>query len=276
MQRRHFVNLVSVGATGALAVRSFPGLAASGRWRPDGAASLARIGVLTPASDPVPESEMWAMAPQGVSVHASRVPRQAGSFGSFAEAPHVDGAAELLAGLGLRVIVYAYTSSSYALGSEADEALRIRLETHTPGIPIVLTAPAASEALRILGVHRVALVHPPWFTDEVNDKGSAYFRARGFEVVSCARMMPARRWAEVAPAELYDWTKANVPRQAEAVFIGGNGLRAIGVIESLEKALGRPVLTANQVAFWQALRRVGITSKIPQYGRIFTMRAAQQ
>ena len=216
---------------------------------------------------------MWTMAPQGVSIHASRVPRQAGSFGSFADAPHVDGAAELLAGLAPRVIVYAYTSSSYALGAQGDDALRIRLETRTPGTPVVLTAPAASEALRILDVHRVALVHPPWYTDEVSDKGGTYFRARGFEVVSCARIMPARQFVEVAPPELYDWTKANVPRQAEAVFIGGNGLRAIGVIEALEETLGRPVLTANQVAFWQALRLVGMTSKARQYGRLFSTRS---
>src|SRR5206468_10520591 len=97
MQRRRFVALVSIGATGAFAIRPSPGLAARGRWRPDGVGSLARIGVLTPASDPVPESEMWAMAPQGVSVHASRVPRQAGSFRSCADAPRVDGAAEPLA-----------------------------------------------------------------------------------------------------------------------------------------------------------------------------------
>ena len=269
MQRRRFVKLVSAGA---LAVRPWPSLSAAGRWRPDGAGSLARIGVLTPDFDPVPESEMWAMAPEGVSVHASRVPRHAGSF---ADAPHVDGAAELLASLSPRAVVYAYTSSSYALGAEADVALRGRLQTHTGGIPVVVTAPAAVEALRILGVHRVALVHPPWFTEEVNDNGRGYFRAQGFDAVSCARITPTRQFAEVAPAELYAWIKANVPRQAEAVFIGGNGLRAIGVIESLEKALGRPVLTANQVAFWQALRLVGMTSKVRHYGRIFTIRGNQ-
>ncbi len=72
-------------------------------WQSDGAGSLARIGVLTPDFDPVPESEMWAMAPPGVSIHASRVPwselRELGQRNarSFAEPPHVDTAAELLA-----------------------------------------------------------------------------------------------------------------------------------------------------------------------------------
>ena len=41
---------------------------------------------------------------------------------------------------------------------------------------------------------------------------------------------------------------------AEGVFIGGNGFRAIGVIKALEDSLDRPVLTANQVAFWCAQR----------------------
>lgn len=272
MQRRRFVTLMGVGATGALAVRSSKGLAAQGKWRPDGAGSLARIGVLTPDFDPVPESEMWAMAPRGVSVHASRVPRHAGSF---ADAPHVDAAAELLASLAPRVIVSAYTSSSYALGAEADDALRVRLETRTRGIPVVLTAPAASEALRILGVHRVALIHPPWFTEEMNAKGSGYFQARGFDVVSCVRLTPVRRFAEVAPAELFNWIKAHVPRKTDAVFIGGNGMRAIGLIEALEETLGRPVLTANQVAFWKALRIVGIASKVGQYGKIFVRQVQQ-
>ena len=49
-----------------------------------------------------------------------------------------------------------------------------------------------------------------------------------------------------------------MPERAEAVFIGGNGLRAVGVIKALEEALNRPVLTANQVAFWQALVLMGI------------------
>ncbi len=156
--------------------------------------------------------------------------------------------------------MHAFTGSSYVLGAEADDSLRTRLEKRARGIPVVLTGLAASEALRVLGVHRLALIHPPWFTEEVNAKGTDYFRSRGMEVVSCARVTPVRPFTEVRPAEVYDWTKANVPRDAEAVFIGGNGLRAIGVIQALEGALGRPVLMANQVTFWQALRVVAESS----------------
>src|SRR6266567_6618839 len=138
MKGRHFMTLAGVGAIGTPALRSYPLSAARGsRWQPDGAGSLARIGVLTPDFDPVPESEMWAMAPQGVSIHASRVPwnREAKAF---AEPPHVDSAAEQLAGLTPRVILYAFTSSSYVLGADADDRLRARLEKRARGIPVVL------------------------------------------------------------------------------------------------------------------------------------------
>ena len=244
-------------------------------WQSDGLGSLARIGVLTPDNDPVPESEMWAMAPRGVSIHASRI-RWNGDARSLAEPPHVDTAAELLSGLKPDVIVYAFTGSSYLLGVEADDSLRARLEARACAVPVILTAPAASEALRCLGVHRLALIHPPWFTDQVNAKGPIYFQARGFSVISCARMIPARSFMEVSPAEVYDWCKEHVSEDAEAVFIGGNGMRAIGAIHALEKALAMPVLTANQVGMWQALRLVGLTAPIPEYGRIFRERVTQQ
>ena len=60
-----------------------------------------------------------------------------------------------------------------------------------------------------------------------------------------------------------------VPSEAEAVFFSGNGFRAIGVIAALKEDLGRPVLTANQLAFWYALRQAGVHAPVNGYGRLF-------
>jgi maleate isomerase len=134
---------------------------------------------------------------------------------------------------------------------------------------MILTCIAATEALRVIGAQQIALIHPPWFSEEANAKGKDYFQNQGFEVVLCARIAPERPFTEVPPAEVYEWVKANVPHKAEAVFIGGNGLRAIGTIQALERSLGAPVLTANQVVFWKALQVVSATAKPTQYGTIF-------
>ena len=271
MQRRQFFALAGMAAINTQGFASAT-LAASedSLWQPDGVGSLARIGVLTPDFDPVPESEMWAMAPHGVSIHGSRVtwkwnhdPRE------FAEAPQLDSAIDQLVALKPRAIAYAFTSSSYALGAEAERVHRTRLEKRAGGISVILTCIATTEALRLLGAQRIALIHPPWFSEDTDAKGKDYFRNQGFEVALCKRMTPERAFTEVPPAEVYRWVKTNVPRNADAVFIGGNGFRAVGSIQALEENLMRPVLSANQVVLWAALRSAGVSSKPSQYGKIF-------
>ena len=270
MDRRHFLYLTSLAILSS--ARVVDAAAHSGgqtpAWQPDGAASIARLGVLTPDFDPVPESELVAMAPQGVSIHTSRVPRNK-TAAAFAEPPHVDAAAERLIELAPRAVLFAYTSSSYALGPSADGPTRTRLEARLRGIPLVMTCPAAVDALRALQVKRVALVHPPWFSEEVNAKGQEYFSEMGFEVVMCERLTPARNFTEVRPDEVYEWIRKRVPPQAQAVFVGGNGLRAIGAIRALEETLRRPVITANQVLLWAGLRAAHVSATVTGYGRIF-------
>jgi maleate isomerase len=60
-----------------------------------------------------------------------------------------------------------------------------------------------------------------------------------------------------------------VPAAAEAGLFSGNGFRAIGAIAALEEDLGRPVLTANQVALWYALRQTGVREAVNGYSQVF-------
>jgi maleate isomerase len=213
------------------------------------------------------------MAPKGVSIHAARVRRDRREDpGLFAES--IDSAVDLLAAVNPHPIIYAFTSSSYVLGVDGDEALRTRLERVAGGIPVILAAAAAASALRAVNARRVAIVHPPWFSEETNDKGKAYFQGRGFAVLSCARLLPLRDFQEVSPAEVHRWVATAMPKEADAVLIAGNGLRAIGAIDALEKTLRRPVLTANQVTFWGALRRIERPPQVTEFGRLF--KATQQ
>jgi len=150
INRREFVASVTIAIVASRAV------VASGEqeqlWEPDGVGSLARIGVLTPDDDPVPESEMRMMAPDGVSIHASRVLWKNGDWRSFADG--APSAAELLMRLKTRLILYAFTSSSYVLGEEADNRLRSEIEKRAGGTKVLFTCPAAVEALHLLGARR--------------------------------------------------------------------------------------------------------------------------
>jgi len=71
------------------------------------------------------------------------------------------------------------------------------------------------------------------------------------------------------PPEIYEWVRRHVPSSAQAVFIGGNAVRAIGTIAALEEDLRRPILTANQVSLWYALRMAGVEVTVENYGQLF-------
>jgi maleate isomerase len=280
MNRRSFLTALSLGSGSWCALPAMAQTAGVDRhsWQPDGLGYRARIGLLTPHDDAVPESALWTMAPEDVSVHVARVLLV--DTRTFADPPHPDEATALLAALPMQAIVFAFTTTSYLLGPEGEQALKARLEQRTNGIPVLLSCPAAVTAFRTLGVRRIALMHQPWFADDEQQLGIAYFRNQGFEVVYANQMRlrglpvakpadPLRKFTELYPAELYAFTRTQVPATAEAVLFSGNGFRAIGVIAALEEDFGRPVLTANQVAFWYALRQAGVRAPVHGYGRVF-------
>jgi maleate isomerase len=121
--------------------------------------------------------------------------------------------------------------------------------------------PGPEKATELLA--RIALVRAPFFTDDFDQKGVAYFQERGFDVVHVSHMMPPvevphpNTGSVASPAEIYEWVRSHVPSSAQAVFLGGNALHAIGLIAALEEDLRRPVLTANQVSLWYALYMAG-------------------
>src|SRR5215469_7938207 len=180
-------------------------------WKPDGSGWRARIGVLTHDDNTIPESEFWTMAPDGVSVHTARVPFR--DLRTYADPPGPDNATELLARLSLQGIVYAFTAGSYLLGTTGEQALVARLEERSHGIPVLMPCVAAVAAFRALAVRRIALFHPPWYTDEWDQKGVAYFKSRGFEVIHARHFTPEIAvphpilGTEVNAAELYDWVR---------------------------------------------------------------------
>ncbi len=251
-------------------------------WQPDGWDARTRIGVLTPHADVGPESELQAMAPEGVRIHAARVPFGAMATGgvmdptiplapieAFVRPPHIDEAVSLLGAAPIAAIGIGFTSSSYVGGADAEKDVVARLSERAEGIPIIATCASAVDGLRALRVRRMALFDPPWFDSELNRLGAAYFSSLGFDVVvhrPCA--LPSSQ-ASIEPSELYDWVLAHTPEQAEAVFIGGNGFRSVGMIAALEERLARPVLTANQVLLWQLLRASGSPVKPRGYGFLF-------
>lgn len=255
------------------------------RFQPDGWGWRARIAVIAPDADFVPDAEMTAMAPDGVSIHATRVhlpsgtqlsgdePIDLAALRAYVTPPLLDDAAGLLAAGPASVIAHAFTSTSYVGGDGDDETLRARLEQRTLGIPVVTTCVAATQAMGALGVDRIALVHPPWVSDHINSIGAEYFRRRGVHVVTAVSVPLHAGPREIEVGDVYDWVRLNTPVDAAAVFLAGNGFRTVSLIDALEAELGRPVVSANQALLWAALCAADVRCEIVGYGQLFNHRA---
>jgi maleate isomerase len=233
-----------------------------------------RIGVLTPHTTVGPEAEFPAMAPGRVTTCVARLSADAGQSGTLlglralAVSPLLDDAAATLGQSDLDAIVYASTSSAYAIGFDAEEAVVSRLSLRV-GTPVLATCASAVLALRVLGAERVALIHPPWFDAAENELGAAYFQSQGFDVASSMSAALSEAPEQIEAADVCEWASRNVGSDAEAVFVGGNGFRAAGAIAPLEAALDRPVLTANQVLLWKARAEARSSFEVSGYGRLF-------
>jgi maleate isomerase len=61
--------------------------------------------------------------------------------------------------------------------------------------------------------------------------------------------------------------QANTP-DAEAVFLSGTGLPTVGILETLEQDLKKPVISSNQASLWQALRLAGVRQAVTGFGSL--------
>jgi len=235
----------------------------------------ARIGVLVPPGNPTVEPEMYRMAPEGVTLHFARMqaPPSGGPAGgaagmeerSRAYREGIDAPAATLADVRPAVVVLAHTASSYALGFGRETPLIDRITACT-GAPTVMAAHAALAALRHLGVSRLALGTP--YPEAISRQVQAYWQAAGFDLVGYHRLADVQDiYAESEERAYVLARRADAP-DAEAVLLSGTGLPTVAMLETLERDLGKPVISSNQACLWRALRLAGVREPIAGYGRL--------
>jgi maleate isomerase len=243
--------------------------------------SVISIGVLTPHAAVGPEAELPDMAPGQVVTRVSRIlapgtdvgkpglpPTSPSGLRALTVPAALDTAAAALVPGSLDVIGYASTSTGYVIGFDAESSLVDRL-TQRWSLPVTATSLAAVAALRSVDVQRVALVHPPWFAQELNDLGAAYFRSQGFDVVSAESADLPNDPRLIEPGAIIEWVSGHLPDDVDGVFLGGTGFRAARAIGALEGSLGRPVLESNQVLLWSILAKLSAGIEVTGYGRLF-------
>lgn len=249
----------------------------------------ARFGMFIVGNEPIPEAEWWAMLPPNVSVHAARVTARAPWAVWRADRSGVNLSDDLARGgsqfgsMRLDAVVIGHSSSSFVGGKGWDEAVIEALSAHMGSDATVSTNGLdCCAALRASGVKRPYLVLPAWFNDKTAEAGTRYLTDQGLAPAAALRYDPGPKWRDVPPAEMYprgmgfdqeiDSLRAQIeagcPAEADGVLIAGTGFRCVAILEALEAALDRPVLSANQASLWYCLKLAGVPAEISGYGSL--------
>ena len=236
----------------------------------------ARLGFLVPPGNPTVETEMIALAPQGVSLHFHRMTARGvgGSLDGQSERnqmmiDNIGDSAALLAMVEPDVIVVAHTATSYHLGRSGEADLLARLERST-GRRIVTAFGSVVRALERLDVRRVALGTP--YSAAVTSQGKTHLEAHGLKVVKFDNLKGVENIYDTTAEHAYRLARSVDAKEAEAVFLSGTGMPTVTVLEMLEQDLGKPVISSASAMMWHALRLAGVGQPIAGYGRLLTMR----
>jgi maleate isomerase len=232
----------------------------------------ARLGFLIPPGTPTVEREMVKLAPEGVSMHFTRMVAR-GPVGTLqnlqqrakSQLEHMDETVELLARVEPDVIVLAHTATSYVLGKDGDARLAQHQQQRT-GIPFISALGSAVAAFETLGVRRVAVGTP--YDMALTLRGKAVLEEYGVEVVNAECLPDVKDIFEEPPRRVYGLIKGANRPDADAVFISGVGLPTLSVLGAAETDLGKPVLSSACAMLWNALRTAGIRTPVPGCGRL--------
>ncbi|MGW0824153.1 maleate cis-trans isomerase family protein [Streptomyces sp. NPDC002845] len=169
---------------------------------------------------------------------------------------------------GAEAVVWACTSGSFVYGWEGAHE-QVRSLARAAGMPASSTSFAFVHAVREIGVRRVAVgaTYPDdvaaLFVDFLGAAGLEVVAVRGSGIITAAEV---GTWGE---EEVFTLARAADTEDAEAVLLPDTALHTAAHIPALEKDLRKPVLTANQVTVWEALRLVDRRVNAPELGMLF-------
>ncbi|MGA7488549.1 MAG: hypothetical protein WBW74_16630 [Xanthobacteraceae bacterium] len=227
-----------------------------------------RFGLLTPSSNTVQEPEFSAVLPPTVSLHTGRVAyRDITPQEQMRCVLELESESRKLADAEVDVIVFAATAPTLAKGKGYDRELIKRMEDAS-GRPATTAATAFVDALRQLGVERIA-IGAPW-SRTMDAPMVSFMEASGFKVVhsEVVGFVASIELGRVGPEKAYELGRRVDRPDADAVIMPGGNWPSMSIVERLERELGKPVLANNAVSLWAGLRLLGRRDGIPGYGRL--------
>jgi maleate isomerase len=220
------------------------------------------LGLLILSSDETLEQDLRALLPASAAIlHSARVENAAeigrDSLAAMA-ATIAPAAASLPATPAYACIGYGCTSATAVLGSAAVAGL-VRQGRACAHVATPLDAVVA--ACGTLGLNRLALLSP--YVEEVSETLRAALAGQGVATpVFGSFAEPSEpAVARIAPEAVFDAARTlGADPSVDGVFLSCTNLPTLPVIEALEQALGKPVMSSNQALAWAMARAAGLAA----------------
>jgi maleate isomerase len=241
----------------------------------EGRHNRANLGFVVLASEQTVESDCYKLAPEGVGLFFSRQSESGvGEVADLAslETSIAETAALLLPYDDLNVTCYTCNCATMIIGE--DKVIAAMGEGRPDAVPTSVMTNVV-RGLRAVGARKIVVGTP--YLDEVNDHVLRFLENAGFEVLELQglNLSTDHEMIRVDPAFLKDFGAGLNRPDADAVFICCGALRALDMVDALEREIGKPVVVSNQAMMWDCLRQAGINDRIEGYGTLMTLPALE-
>jgi maleate cis-trans isomerase len=175
---------------------------------------------------------------------------------------------------GIAAVVWACTSGSFVYGWEGAKAQVAELQ-EALGVPVSSTSLAFVNAAHALRRRRVAIAAT--YPDDITRRFEEFLTAGGLDPVAVTSrgVVTATEVGTLSSDDAGALVAAADRPEAEVVMVPDTALHTIAAIEALERAAGKPVLTANQVSAWEGLRLAGAKRTSHGPGHLFAALASR-
>ena len=169
-------------------------------------------------------------------------------------------------------VMWACTSGSFVFGPDGARD-QVSAVATAAGVPASSTSIAFVDALRHLGIRRVAVAAS--YPEDVARHFVGFLTAGGVDVVAMGShgIYTAAEVGTLEPDQVVAMVTAADHRDAEAVLVPDTAMHTVAIVDKLEAMIGKPVLTANQVTVWKGLELLGPVPPLPGLGVLFGDRA---
>src|ERR1700730_11991580 len=216
-----------------------------------------RIGLLVPSSSSVQEWDIGRALPDDITLHVARMRlSNVDAESTLRIVQEIETESQKLADVDVDVIIFPATAPSSRNGIGYDQELIKRISAAS-GKPATTASTSLLEALHVLSVKRIAL-GAPW-SASINQTVAAFIEANGVEVVAqeALGLIGNLEIGLLDPQTAYDVGRRVNRPGADAVMLACGNWTTFAIIDRLERDLGKPVLTTNQVSLWHALKIIG-------------------